>query len=173
MRRFFTNIESLSNWCFRAGGALAAFSLFSMIGLITVDVIGRKFGHPTGVTYEISGYLLVIVVFLGLAYTLRTGKHIEISAVTSRLSQRARKWLKVVTSVIGLAYIGWLFWFTLKNAMLSYTLKSVSRTALKTPLWTMELLLPIGLSLLGLAIVVETIKLIKQNQEKDIGNIGM
>ena len=165
MRRLFTNIEFLANKCFLAGGILAAFCLFSMIALITVDVIGRKFGHSTGVAFEISGYLLVAIIFLGLAYTLRKGKHIEISVVTNRLSQRARRWLKVATSVIGLAFIGWLFWFTLQHVITSYTFNSVSRTTLRTPIWIMESLLPIGIALLALAIIIETIKLIRHNQE--------
>jgi len=165
MRRLFAKIELLVDRCFSIGAILGALSLFAMIGLITVDVIGRKLGHSTGVAFEITGYLLLIAVFLGMAYTMKLGRHIEITLVTSRLSQRVRRRLRVATSVVGLAFIGWLFWFTLQNVIFSYTFKSVTRTALRTPMWLSESLVPIGLALLALAIIVQTIKLIKHNQE--------
>ena len=166
MRRLFTNIELLCNWCFKAGVALAALALFIMTLLVTIDVIGRELGHPTGVAHEISGYCLVVIIFLGLAYTLRIGQHVQVSAVTGKLPQRARRWLKVATSTIGLAFIGWLFWFTLQHAIRSYNLESVSMTPLRVPLWPLEMLLPIGLGLLALAIIAETVKIIKHNQEQ-------
>ena len=165
MRRLFTKIGWLVDRCSLAGAVLGAFSLFLMIWLITVDVIGRKFGHSTGVAFEITGYLLLIAVFLGMAYTMKLGKHIEITLVTSMISQRVRRWLRIATSVVGLAFIGWLFWFTLQNAIFSYTFKSVTRTALRTPMWLSDSLVPIGLALLALVIIVQTIKLIKHNQE--------
>lgn len=164
MRRLFTNIESLLKWCFSAGVAVAAFVLFMMTLLVTGDVIGREFGHSTGVAHEISGYCLVVIVFLGLAYTLRVGKHVEVSVVTAKLPQRARRWLKIATSFVSMAFIVWLLWFTLQHAIRSYALKSVSMTPLRVPLWPLEMLLPIGLGLLTLAIMVETIKIIKHNQ---------
>ena len=72
--------------------AIAGIALFFMAMLVTVDVIGREFLHPTGIAHEVSGYCLVAIVFLGLAYTLRRGRHIQITTVTSRLSPGVRHW---------------------------------------------------------------------------------
>lgn len=168
MRRLFANIESLSNWCFKAGVALASLFLFLMTLMVTVTAIARKFGYATGFAHEIAGYCLVAIIFLGLAYTLKMGRHIEISVVTGRLSQRARRWLRIATSSFALAFLGWLFWFTLKYAIRSYTLESVSMTALRVPLWPIQMLIPIGLALLALAIVLETIKTTQHQQEPDV-----
>ena len=165
MWRIFTNIELWANRCFLAGAALGAFSLLVMIGLITVDVIGRKLGHSTGVAFEITGYLLLIAVFLGTAYTLKSGKHIEITLITGRLKERVRRWLRVATSAFSVAFVGWLFWYTLQNAIFFFTNKSTSTTTLHTPLWIFQLLIPIGLALLALAIIIHTIGLFKPIQD--------
>ena len=165
MRRSFTNIESASNWCFSAGAACAGFFLFVMTMLITVDVIGRKLGHATGVSHEISGYCLVVIVFMGLAYTLREGGHIQIELVTSRLSQRGRRWLQVVTSFIGVAFSIWLIWVTTKLTIELFVQKSTSMTHLHAPLWMIQVLIPLGLVLFIVAIMLETIKLIKPSKE--------
>ena len=164
MRRLFANIEWLSNWGSSAGGAVAGFGLFVMTLLVTVDVIGRKLGHSTGIAQEMSGYLLVLIVFLGLAYTLREGGHIQIELVTSRIPQVVRRWLKVVTSFLGMGFGIWLTWCTTKLVITLYTQGSTSMTHLHVPMWPLQMLVPIGLTLFTLAILVETIKTIKRNQ---------
>ena len=159
-------IELFSNWCFRGGVALASLALFFMSMLITVDVIGREFYRSTGISHEVSGYCLVCIVFLGLAYTMKRGRHIQITTLTSRLPARARQWLAMATSSIGLVFVGWLFWFTLRQVITSFALKSVSMTPLKAPLWPLQMLLPLGLSLLAMAIIAEIVRIIMHNQER-------
>ena len=165
MKHLLSYIGWLDKWCFSPSGALAALVLFLMTLLITVDVIGRQFGYPTGVAHEFSGYSLVLIVFLGLAYTQRVGKHVEIDVVITRLPQRARRALKLATSCIGIAFIIWLLWTTLQQMIRSYTLGSVSMTLMRTPLWPVKLLIPLGLGLLAMAIMAE---IIKHNQKRDI-----
>lgn len=165
MRRLLANIEWLSNRCSSAGGAVAASGLFVMTLLVTVDVIGRKLGHATGIAQEVSGYILVLIIFLGLAYTLREGAHISIELVTSRIPQVMRKWLKVITSFLGMGFSVWLMWYTTRLVITLYTQGSTSMTHLHAPMWPLQMLVPIGLGLFALAILVETIKTIKRNQE--------
>jgi len=160
MKRLLANIELLSNRCFLAGAAVAGFALFMMTLLVTVDVIGRKLGHATGVAHEISGYSLVLIVFLGMAYALRKGAHIKIELITMRLTQLTRRWLKVATSFGGMAFSVWLILYTTKHAIEYYTHGSRSMTFLHVPLWPLQMLVPIGLGLFTLAILLETIKTI-------------
>jgi TRAP-type C4-dicarboxylate transport system permease small subunit len=153
--------EWISNWCFRGAVAVAGFALFFMAMLVTVDVIGREFLRPTGIAHEVSGYCLVAIVFLGLAYTLRRGRHIQITTVTSRLSPRVRRWLAIVTSGMSLAFIVWLFWFSVQHVITAYKLNSISMTPLGITLWPLQTLLPIGLLLLAIAIIGEIIKIVR------------
>ncbi|UCH52007.1 MAG: TRAP transporter small permease [Chloroflexota bacterium] len=164
MKHLLSFIRWLDKWCFSPSGALAALALFLMTLLITVDVIGRHFEYPTGVAHEFSGYSLVIIVFLGLAYTQRVAKHVEIDVVITRLPPKWRWVLKLVTSYIGLAFVIWLLWVTLQRVIRAYTLGSVSMTLLRTPLWPIQLLIPLGLGLLAMAIMAE---IIKHNQKRD------
>ena len=161
MRRLISFAESISKLCFHGAVVLAGSALFFMALLITVDVIGREFLHPTGIAHEVSGYCLVAIIFLGLAYTMRRGRHIQITIITSKLPQRARQWLAIVTSTMSLAFTGWLFWFTLQHVITAYGLGSISMTPLRVTLWPLQMLLPIGLLLLAIAIIGEMIKIIR------------
>ena len=165
MRRGLTKIEAASNWSFYAGGLVAAFVLLGMTLLIVVDVIGRKLGHSTGIAQEISGYALVLIVFASLAYCLREGSHIKIGIVTDRLAPEVRRWLKVTTSILAIAFIILVIWQTLRLTLELYTQNSTSMTPLHVPLWPLQMLVPLGLALLTIAILLETIKTIRGEGE--------
>lgn len=166
MKRLYIIFESTVSKASEATGLAAGIIVFLMTILITVDVIGRKIGHSTGVAQELSGYGLVFITLMALAYTLRAGEHINIDLVTSRLPQTVQKWLKVVTSVIAVGFCIWLIWHTTGDVIDSYIGKSVSRTLLHTPMWPLQLFVPLGLSLFVLAVLSEIIRTIWPYQEK-------
>jgi len=128
--------------------------------LITVDVVGRTLGTSTKISFEVSGYLLIAVSFLGLAITQREGKHIQISILISRLSQRRQKQFQVVALSVALVFTSWFTWLTWGNAIAAYSVNNVSMTPLHTPLWIPYMLVPIGLGMLALQLVVDLIKTI-------------
>ena len=70
----------------------------AMMFITTADVVARYvFNRPTMWADEMASYLLIAIVFLGLAQNLRTDAHIRIDALTSLLSLRTRAVLEVVT----------------------------------------------------------------------------
>ena len=168
MRRFFADLERASDWCFRIALILACSVLFLMTLMVTITSVMRKVGLSTAFAHELSGYCLVAIIFLGTAYTLRVGRHIEISVVTSKLRPRVRQWLRVATSTFGLAFIGWLFWFTLRFAVRSLDFGSVSMTELRVPLWPLQMLLPVGLAMLGLAVVFDIVTTIRGQPQRAV-----
>lgn len=165
MKRLFANFDSVINRLSGAIGLFAGLILFLMALLVTVDVIGRKFGYATGVAQELSGYALVFIVLMALAYTQISGEHITIDLVTSRFPHVVRKWLKVATSVVGMAFCIWLVWYTTRTTIEYYIHKSVSISLLHTPIWLVHMFVPIGLSLFVLAVLADTIKTIRPSLE--------
>ena len=62
-----------------------------MMVLTTADVVARYvFNSPTMWADEMASYLLIAIVFLGLAQNLRTDGHIRIDVITNLLSSRSR-----------------------------------------------------------------------------------
>ena len=96
-----------------ASGVIGGLFIFAMTLLVSVDVLGRYlFGKPTLVAVEMSAYMYVAIIFLGLAYTESIGRHIQITSVTRRLSQNQQKILAIVISITAIIFAGWLVWFT-------------------------------------------------------------
>ncbi len=150
--------DTVSRWISQVGGAVGKILIFLLMMLITVDIIGRYFGYPTMVAHEMSAYLLVALSFMGLAYALRSGSHIEITVLRDRLSPLARRVLMIVTSVVATVFCGWLTWATLTMTVESFMQNTTSITIIRTPLWIPQSFISLGLALVTLEFVAETIR---------------
>ena len=131
------------------------FAVIMML-LIVLDVILRfAFNAPLIFVEEISGYLLVGIVFLGAAYTLQVDGHIHIDIVVRLLSKRAQLIFGAVISVLGLLYLCAVTWHSFGMIMSSYQVGAASWTILVTPLWMPQLLIPIGLMVFCIQAILE------------------
>ena len=62
-----------------------------MMALITADVIARNvFRKSLLISDEVSGYLLVVMTFFGIAYSLRSGSLLRIEFILFALPKRLR-----------------------------------------------------------------------------------
>lgn len=149
-------LDSVSRILSSVSGTSGIIFIFAMTVLITVDVLGRYFlDMPTYIATEFSGYMLVGIAFLGLAYTQRKGRHIQITIITSRLSQRLQEPLKIAVLVVGLIFVGWLTWTTWDPVVVMFEQHRTSLTTVATPLWIPVLLVPVGLGMFTIELLVE------------------
>jgi len=138
-------------------GCAASLILFMTL-LITLDVLGRNFfGFPIHFSTEVSGYILVALTFVGLAYTQKQGKHIRIQLLTRHLPARVQRYLELVILTIGIIVVGWLTWATKDPVIQNYVFQRKSITSLETPMWIPWLLVPIGFLMLTIQFIAELI----------------
>jgi C4-dicarboxylate transporter DctQ subunit len=142
-----------AEWLSMAGGYIASAALLVMTIGVTLDVLVRfAVGAGSKAATELSGYMLVAIVFIGLAYTDKTKGHIEIHFVTARLSEATQRRLRVFCSFVFLAYtlvLGYFGWVTVWT---SYAFDSTSRTGLDVLIWPYQMFIPAGLALATLLI---------------------
>jgi TRAP-type C4-dicarboxylate transport system permease small subunit len=142
-----------------AGAAAGAISIISMILIINLNVFLRQFfNKPLFFVEEYSGYFLVVLVYMGLAFTAREGGHINVDIVVRRLSKRTRDGLEIGTLAVSIATMGVYFWFAWDLFMESLRVGARAITIMSTPLWIPRSFLWIGLSFLILEIVALIVK---------------
>ena len=157
-------IDSLINWLVDSGGNLASCAVFIMAIGVTLDVLARfVLGAGTKMALEFSGYLLVAVVFLGLAYTHKAGAHIRVDFLIKRLPERMRKWFKVIDSIVFLSYVVFLGYFGFDAAQTSYQFGTTSRTGIDIIVWPFQLVIPVGLTLTSLFLVCSICRDVAKN----------
>jgi len=161
--------ESVARWAGSIGGWGGAVFIFLMTLLITVDIIGRAVGLPTYVSTEMSGYMLIGIVFLGLAYTQRKGRHIKILILTEKLPPRMQQLLEIAMTFLAMAFISWFAWSTFGPTIENFVQKVTSLTLASTPLWIPYGLIPVGLGILAIELMFQLIRAIAslKKQEPD------
>lgn len=145
-------------------GLLAALMVVLMTALITLEVIMRSlFSVSTMIAEEVGAYLLVVIVYLGLSYALRTDGHIRIRFAFDHLPPKVQNALELLTSILNLmvsvifAQWGWhLVWD-------SYSHGEYAITWLRTPLFIPQLFISFGLSILVLEALACLFKIILIN----------
>jgi len=132
-------------------GVVAGMLIVAMVLLIVLEIVLRTvFATSTLIAHEYAGYFLACLVFLGLAYTLRTEGHIRIGIIVSRLSARRQAYLNVTGAVIALAfsiYLSMHLWNLFHDSL---TLGRLSFHPSETPLAIPQFFLLTGSVLLAL-----------------------
>ena len=160
--RIFAVMDGVRRGISVVSGFTGAALIFLMTMLIMIDVFLRIFaGVTTYVATEWAGYMLVGIGFLGLAYTQKRRKHIQIEMVTSRLPESIRKKLEVVVLIVGVFFIGWLAASTMEPVLQSYRIHRLSINVIQTPMWIPSLMVPAGLGMLCIELVIELAEAIR------------
>jgi len=146
--------EKLDRYLSNAGADLAALCIFGMLVVITVSSIGRYlFNINIPNVDEFSGYALVFMTYLGLAYGLKTGSHISIDLVRAKLPKSVAVGMEVVTCFIGLFVVGAYFFFALDALMESLRIGERALTPSETPLWIPRSAICVGWVFMGLSML--------------------
>ena len=153
-RLLFRGLDRLNHYF----NVLAMVSLGVMSALIIVEVFVRLFFNAsTLISEEWSGYLLIYLVFFGLAHAFKSDAFITVDIVYNRLSQMVREKVRLCCILLALIFIV-IFEYELVIFVLSTYqkhLRSVSFS--ETPLVIPQIAMPIGIALLGLQLLKEFI----------------
>lgn len=128
--------------------------------ILTYEVLMRYvFKIPTIWEIESAIYLGVMATFLGSAYGLKDGAHINIDVVLRALSPKSRRRVQMITSCLALVftsyvgYKGWgLFWEAFSKGWRSESLWG-------PPLAIPYFFLPLGMTMLSLQLVIQILGL--------------
>ena len=137
-----------------AGAFLSAVFMALIVVLIVTEIILRAvFNASTLVAAEFSGYFLVVVVILGLGYTLQHNAHIRITLVWDRLPAR---WRKIFDGIVGSTSVIITIYALIYSILMvvdTYSLGMREDSLVETPLWIPQAVIPVGLFMLLLQLL--------------------
>lgn len=137
--------------------------MLAMIALIAIDVFGRYVLHrSTLIAYELSGYFLVGITFLALAYALQQGSHVKVTLLVDYLPRSLHKWWALILDSVALLFIAILMWKSIDLVRSSLETGTRAGTYLGTPMWIPQLIVPIGL---GMFVLEELRQLVVEAKE--------
>lgn len=159
VQNILAGIEKLNKLAATLSGCILLFITFA----IFIDVFLRYFfNSPSIWITEVSTYLFLYIIFLGTAYALQQGMHINVTFIVGRLGPKATKVIDLVTAVFAMIFCLVLLWQTTVMTWTAFKEDWTSPTMLSAPYVYIYIIMVIGSFLLFLTFFFQTlVKLIE------------
>lgn len=173
MTRILERFVEITHRTSAGGGWIAIVAMWSLTGLMTAEIISRTFFQKSFIiTLELSQWLLLTLVLMGVAWTLKAEGHVRIGLLSSHLSPRNQSWLLVCLSAIGMAVFAFAAVYAWQGLVSYYVMGVKTATLIRLPLWWGWSPLFVGLALLSLQFagtLVKNIISLRSTHEREKG----
>lgn len=147
-------MDSISKWLAESSSWL----LMLIMALLLADFAARAAFRPIHGVQEAAMFVMIAVVYLGLAHAERTGGHIKVEFLVEAMPDRARKVTEFLGAVIGVIAVAIALWAVLLNTLTAYrTGQAVAGT---TPLliWPVKAIMVLAVGLYLIQIISNCIR---------------
>jgi C4-dicarboxylate transporter DctQ subunit len=128
---------------------LAGILLIFVILSVCAEVFLRYFlGRPTVWVVEISGYALLYITFLVVAWVQRRGGHVKMDLVFNHLNRTVQSVVNIITSLICAAACFILTWYGAKTTLYFFERGYPTPTPLRIPKFIIIVIIFVGSLLL-------------------------
>ena len=140
--------------------ALASVWVLFIVALVSADVIGRvAFNAPLPGVPEIVRFSIVGMVWLQMAYTLRSGNHLRTTLFLGRMPSVAQRAVLIANSLVGIGLfvlIAWLGWIELAK---SYEIGAFEgEHPVRIPVWPVWAILVGGAALTAVQFALDAVR---------------
>ncbi len=97
---------------------LGALALFAQMCLITADVVGRYlFGSPITGVYEITEFMILIIIFSFLAPAQAAKRHVYVDLLVNRFPEHLRRIVALINHTVCFLLMALITWMGLQRAL--------------------------------------------------------
>ena len=154
----------------RVLGWISCICVFFMMLLTTVDVVLRYiFNSPLIGAYEVSEFMMVIIVFFSMAYTQFRKGHVAVDILVSRLSQRKQALVDLFNHVVTIVILLLITWRSSLTALeLADTMETTGTVPI--PVFPFQFVVAFGCLAMGIELIRDCIKIIGSFKPKQSVN---
>ncbi len=154
-------MRRIINFVYDASAVLACLALVSIAGLILGQIGMRLAGAQLKSADDFAGYALVATTFLGLGPTFRRSEHIRVGLLVDRLGNRARQPVETAVLTVAIVAVAWGTWWSGRLVYDSWRFNDLSQGLIAIPIWIPQLVMPVGLGVLLIAIADDLVRIIR------------
>jgi TRAP-type C4-dicarboxylate transport system permease small subunit len=130
--------------------------VFLLMLLVTAEIIGRRvLGSPIPGQVEAATLSLVLILYLGVAYTQLEGGHIRVELLVSRVMGHKRELIDILTLLLSLFVSVLMLWSTAKQARISVLGKEFVSGIISFPVWPGRCAVAFGFAILSITLVIQ------------------
>ena len=168
--KFLDNMLQAINCFTRGVGRVVAWLCLLLVGLTVLVVLLRYFfGMGSIAVQESVTYVHSIIFMLGLAFTLQSGGHVRVDIFYREFSARRKAWVDLIGTIFFLLpFCGLILFGSWDYVMASWSIKETSSETGGIAgiylLKTLMLAMPVTLALQGIAQIIDSILVLKNQQ---------
>ena len=145
------HLERALGWTVNTSAFGAASIVVILMVMVVADIFGRKvLNNPVPMSYEVGAFMLVFIVFMGMAYSQRQKAHIRVEILTLRLKPKPRAIMDIFAYTLGIAIYGAIFYETFKWSYHSFQIGEYVAGLINIPKWPSQFALVFGALLISL-----------------------
>lgn len=143
-------------------------SLIFSVGLIFVQVVMRYiFNNSISWSEELARYIYIWQTWIGVSYAARNGTHLRISMIKDRLPKNGQKVLELFVTAIWIAFAIFIIYQGIVSVKTIAGFGQMS-SALQIPMQFCYAAIPVGMILMCLRLVEQTIRSFRKPNELEI-----
>jgi len=143
-------LKRINNFQLFMGGCF----LVMMIFLTCANILLRQFGIPVRGTFEIMGFLGVVIFAFPLGYSHKKKEHLYVSIIFDRFPAKVKKAAHVINNLVCIFFFSLVSWQLVKKALILKNVHEVSET-LRIIYYPFILILSFGVAVLVLHFIHE------------------
>jgi len=127
---------------------LAAFCGWLMLGmmlLLVADIISRGVGKPLQGMAELSVFVMIIVIYLGLARCEQFREHVNLELVSNMLPPKGRHLFAVIAQLLAVVTVAILLYAVFQNTLDSFANNESIEGTMELRIWPVKALMVVGL----------------------------
>lgn len=144
---------------------VAGVTILAIMTVTVAGVIGRYFfNHPLGWTVEVTQLGMVLIVYLGVAFTESLNGHVVVDILFGRFPKRVQRYVAALAFLFGISVVivgGW----QLLNFYSVLRAGGYSTAVLAIPIHYLVALAAFGLLIYGLTLVINMVKMWLAHEE--------
>jgi TRAP-type C4-dicarboxylate transport system permease small subunit len=138
MKIFFHKINQiLSGFC--------GWLMLAMMILLVVDIIGRTAGKPLQGMAELSVFVMMIVIYLGLARCEEHREHVGLEIIVNALPHAVKRKMVFLSHLLAVVTVGLLLYAVFENALASFNNNEAIEGTVELRIWPVKFFMVVGL----------------------------
>jgi TRAP-type C4-dicarboxylate transport system permease small subunit len=132
----------------QANRLLAGFAgwlMLAMMMLLVVDIVFRSVDRPLHGLSELSVFVMMIVIYLGLSRCEEYLEHVGLEFAINKLSDKARRVTVAATQLLAVVAVGLMFYAVTTDAWSAFETDSSIEGLIDLPIWPTKFVMVVGM----------------------------
>jgi TRAP-type C4-dicarboxylate transport system permease small subunit len=143
--------------------------MLSMMILLVIDIITRTMRKPIQGMAELSVFVMMVVIYLGLARCEEHKEHVNLEIVLNALPPLPRRIMEIFSYLLALGTVGLLLYAVFTNALNSYLRNEAIEGTVEMHIWPVKFIMVVGLIFFFAQTLINTLgktKKLKPSKDK-------